>query len=223
MDKAFGYARVSIENENIENQITAIEEFAKKNGLELVGVFKDIGVSGGKPAFEREGFLTMYKSAKELNIKNIIIFDLTRLGRDTLDVLETLRRLEEEGFKVYFIEHTELNQFNNSIIGEAMRTIIVALLAALSQMERAMIRERTKVALERAKRQGRPPGRPGLKIDCKEVQKMVERGIARPGDICLIFKAQGKLIIKGRNKEVEASLVTCSKKVKQCIKKLKQS
>jgi DNA invertase Pin-like site-specific DNA recombinase len=215
-----------MEDENIENQKMAIEDFAKKNGFELLGIFEDVGVSGGKPALERDGFVTMLKASEQLGVKTIIIFDISRLGRDFLDVILTLKYLEEKEFKVYFVNNPELNdvnQYKDSIVGSVIRKFLIAILGFFAEMERAMIRERTKVALERAKRQGRPPGRPGLKIDCKEVQKMVERGITRPSDICLIFKAQGKLTIKGRNKEVEASLVTCSKKVKQCIKKLRQS
>jgi hypothetical protein len=53
---AVGYARVSTEGEDIENQVHAIEDYAKTNNLTLVGVFKDVGVSGAKPALEREGF-----------------------------------------------------------------------------------------------------------------------------------------------------------------------
>jgi DNA invertase Pin-like site-specific DNA recombinase len=209
-----------MEDENIENQINAIKDFASENGFELLGIFRDVGVSGGEPALKRDGFLTMYNSAKQLGIKDIIIFDLTRLGRDMLDVLETLKKLEEEGFRVYFVKHPELNQFHNSILGDAMRRAMIALLAVLAEVERAMIRERTKAALERAKKQGRPPGRPGLKVDCREVQKIRERGVVRPSDICKVLKAEGKLQVKHKDGRVEdASIVTCVKKVKQCIKK----
>jgi len=52
---AVGYARVSTEGEDIENQVHAIEDYAKTNNLTLVGVFRDVGVSGAKPALEREG------------------------------------------------------------------------------------------------------------------------------------------------------------------------
>jgi DNA invertase Pin-like site-specific DNA recombinase len=56
---AVGYARVSLETEDIENQAHAIDDYAKTNNLTLVGIFKDVGVSGAKPALEREGFKQM--------------------------------------------------------------------------------------------------------------------------------------------------------------------
>ena len=87
MSKALGYARVSISEEHIENQIQAIEEFCKANGLELLKVFRDVGVSGSKPAFEREGFKQMLEACKLLDIKTIVIYDLTRLGRDLVDLI----------------------------------------------------------------------------------------------------------------------------------------
>ncbi len=52
---AVGYARVSTEGEDVSNQVKAIEDYARANGIELIGVFKDVGVSGAKPAMEREG------------------------------------------------------------------------------------------------------------------------------------------------------------------------
>ncbi len=41
---AVGYARVSLETEDVENQVKAIQVFAKANGIELIGIFKDVGV-----------------------------------------------------------------------------------------------------------------------------------------------------------------------------------
>ncbi len=52
---AVGYARVSLEEENIENQVRGIEDYARANGYQLIGVFKDIGVSGAKPALSVRG------------------------------------------------------------------------------------------------------------------------------------------------------------------------
>jgi len=69
---AVGYARVSIEGEDINNQVHAIEDYAKTNNLTLVGVFRDVGVSGAKPALEREGFKRMLNALESMTV----LFDL---------------------------------------------------------------------------------------------------------------------------------------------------
>jgi DNA invertase Pin-like site-specific DNA recombinase len=69
---AVGYARVSVESEDIGNQVHAIEDYAKTNNLTLVGVFKDVGVSGAKPALEREGFRQSLTALESMTV----LFDL---------------------------------------------------------------------------------------------------------------------------------------------------
>jgi len=79
---AVGYARVSTEAEDVENQVKAIEEYAKASGIELIGVFKDIGVTGARPALEREGFRQMLNALANMPmVKAVIIYDISRLGR----------------------------------------------------------------------------------------------------------------------------------------------
>ncbi|MEM2499994.1 MAG: recombinase family protein, partial [Sulfolobales archaeon] len=107
--RAIGYARVSLESENIENQVLEIEKFAGSQGFEVVEVFKDVGVSGSKPALEREGFKQMLEASKLLNTKTIICYDLTRLGRDLFDLVNTYKFLLEQGYTVLFVKHPELN------------------------------------------------------------------------------------------------------------------
>ncbi len=63
---AVGYARVSREDEDIENQVHAIEDYSEQNNLTLVGVFKDVGVSGARPAMERGGFKQMLNALEAM-------------------------------------------------------------------------------------------------------------------------------------------------------------
>jgi Site-specific recombinases, DNA invertase Pin homologs len=77
---AVGYTRVSLEDENIENQVYEVQRFAEQNNITLVGIFKDIGVSGAKPTMEREGFKQMLNVLESLPaVRTIIVLDLTRL------------------------------------------------------------------------------------------------------------------------------------------------
>ena len=146
---AVGYARVSLETEDINNQVKAIEDYARANGIELIGVFRDVGVSGAKPAMERDGFRQMLNALANMPaVKAVVIYDISRLGRDMMDVIETYRHLTEElGLSVLFVKHPELNVVQGTPLGEAIRKATLALLGIAAEIERALISERTKAGL----------------------------------------------------------------------------
>jgi DNA invertase Pin-like site-specific DNA recombinase len=177
---AVGYARVSLETEDISNQVHAIEEYAKTNGLTLVGVFRDVGVSGAKPALEREGFRQLLTALESMPaIRTIIVFDITRLGRDMLDVMNTYKLLTEKGYNILFIKHPELNVVQTSPLGEAVRRATLAMLSVTAEIERALISERTKSALARAKAMGKHIGRRGTQIPIDVVKQYLALGLTK--------------------------------------------
>jgi putative DNA-invertase from lambdoid prophage Rac len=176
---AVGYARVSLEDENVENQVRAIEDYARANGYQLIGVFKDIGVSGAKPALEREGFRQMLNALENMpSVKTVIIYDISRLGRSMMDVVETYRLLtEKRGLNVLFIQHPELNVMQNTPLGEAIRNATLTLLSIAAEIERALIMERTRAGMARAKAQGKHIGRKPVPIPIDEVRKYRKMGV----------------------------------------------
>jgi DNA invertase Pin-like site-specific DNA recombinase len=177
---AVGYARVSLETEDINNQVHAIEEYAKTNGLTLVGVFRDIGVSGSKPAMERDGFKQMLSALESMPaIRTIIVFDITRLGRDMLDVMDTYKYLTEKGYDILFVKHPELNVVQASPLGEAIRKATLAMLSVTAEIERALISERTRSALARAKAMGKHIGRKGTQIPADVVKQYLALGLTK--------------------------------------------
>jgi DNA invertase Pin-like site-specific DNA recombinase len=177
---AVGYARVSLETEDISNQVHAIEEYARANNITLVGVFKDVGVSGSKPAMERDGFRQLLTALESMPaIRTIIVFDITRLGRDMLDVMETYKLLTEKGYNILFIKHPELNVVQSSPLGEAIRKATLAMLSVTAEIERALISERTKSALARAKAMGKHIGRRGTQIPIDVVKQYLSMGLTK--------------------------------------------
>jgi DNA invertase Pin-like site-specific DNA recombinase len=177
---AVGYARVSIEGEDIGNQVHAIEEYAKTNNLTLVGVFRDVGVSGAKPALEREGFRQLLTALESMPaIRTIIVFDITRLGRDMLDVMDTYKYLTEKGYDILFVKHPELNVIQSTPLGEAIRKATLAMLSVTAEIERALISERTKSALARAKAMGKHIGRRGTQIPIDVVKQYLSMGLTK--------------------------------------------
>jgi DNA invertase Pin-like site-specific DNA recombinase len=177
---AVGYARVSIEGEDINNQVHAIEDYSKQNNLTLVGVFRDVGVSGAKPALEREGFRQLLTALESMPaIRTIIVFDITRLGRDMLDVMDTYKYLTEKGYNILFVKHPELNVIQSTLLGEAIRKATLAMLSVTAEIERALISERTKSALARAKAMGKHIGRRGTQIPIDVVKQYLSMGLTK--------------------------------------------
>jgi DNA invertase Pin-like site-specific DNA recombinase len=177
---AVGYARVSREDEDINNQVHAIEDYSEQNNLTLVGVFKDVGVSGAKPALEREGFRQLLTALESMPaIKTIIVFDITRLGRDMLDVMDTYKYLTEKGYNILFVKHPELNVIQSTPLGEAIRKATLAMLSVTAEIERALISERTKSALARAKAMGKHIGRRGTQIPIDVVKQYLALGLTK--------------------------------------------
>ena len=200
---AVGYARVSTEAEDVENQVKAIEEYAKASGIELIGVFKDIGVTGAMPAMEREGFKAMLNALANMPmVKAVIIYDISRLGRDMMDVIETYRHLTERlGLSVMFVKHPELNVVQGTPLGEAIRKATLALLGIAAEVERALISERTKAGLARARAQGRHVGRRGAEVPVEEVKEYLAMGLSKKSIYKILVK-EGKLkyIEKGQER-----------------------
>jgi len=199
---AVGYARVSVEGEDVKNQVKAIEDYAKANGIELIGVFKDIGVTGARPALEREGFKAMLNALANMPaVKAVVIYDISRLGRDMMDVVETYRYLTERlGLSVLFVKHPELNVVQGTPLGETIRKATLALLGIAAEIERALISERTKAGLARARALGKHVGRRGAEIPVEEVKEYLSMGLTKKAVYKLLVK-QGKLRYREQGQE----------------------
>jgi len=168
--------------------------------LELLRIFQDVGVSGSKPAFEREGFKQLLQASKLLDVKTIVIYDLTRLGRDLFDPVETYKKLLEEGYNILFVKHPELNAKPDSPIGEALRKALLTVLGIVAELERAFIRERTKAGMLRAKREGKHIGRKPVEIPLDKVKKYLKMGLSKK-DVYNLLVSQGFLRYSEKGKK----------------------
>ncbi len=149
--RAVGYARVSVRDEDINNQVKAIERYARENGIELLYIFKDEAVTGASDPFKREEFRAMYDFCKSYGINTILIYDLTRLGRSLTTAIDALKRLIDDGFNVYFIRHN----LKADLRDPASKVVIYTLLM-VAELERDFMRMRQEEAWRQGKQKGRP-------------------------------------------------------------------
>jgi DNA invertase Pin-like site-specific DNA recombinase len=159
--RAVGYVRVSLEEEHPENQVIAIQEYCKREGIELVQVFQDVGVSGAIPALKRPGFRQMLDFCKQNNIRVIIVYDVTRLGRDALDTAKTVCELTANGFYIIFVADPELS-LDPRLPPEELdkRKGFFMFKVGVAHFERLFNARRTRQGMYRAWLQGKHVGRP---------------------------------------------------------------
>lgn len=135
------YARVSTLQEeqanSYEAQVDYYTRYIKaRSDWEFVGIYTDKGVSGTNTK-RRVGFNKMVEDALNGKIDLIVTKAVTRFARNTVDTLETTRKLKENGVEVFF-EEQNVYTFDSS--GELMLTI----LASMGQEESRNISENVK-------------------------------------------------------------------------------
>jgi DNA invertase Pin-like site-specific DNA recombinase len=140
---AIGYVRVSTEDQakegvSLDNQKAKIEAYCHLKDLELTEVVEDAGISAKN--LRRPGVQKVLRMARKKQVDAIVVYKLDRIFRSTVDALETTKMFDKWGVSFHSIEETLDTQ-------SAMGRFFFTLTAALAEMERRIIGERTKVAL----------------------------------------------------------------------------
>jgi len=148
------YARVSTnKDQTVENQLLALRDWAAGRGHTVAAEFTDEGISGAKGRDKRPGLDDMLKAAVLGKFDMVGITALDRLGRSLPHLITTVGELE--ALKVgLFVRDLALD--TSTPAGQLMFNVM----GSLAQFERALIRERTMLGLERARKQGKRLGRP---------------------------------------------------------------
>lgn len=154
MKKAVGYIRVSTDGQvesglSLEAQRKKIEAYATLKDLELVEIIEDAGISAKN--LNRPGMKRLMELARKKEVDAVIIAKLDRMFRNTVDALETSEALNKRGVALHSIEESLDTQ---SAIGGFFFTM----LAALAEMERKLIGERTRTALKQKRARGEKTG-----------------------------------------------------------------
>ena len=144
------YCRVSTADQSCDRQERDLRAFAKRAGFEIVAVFKETASGAKNDRAERNKVMALARARK---IDAILVTELSRWGRSTQDLVQTLDDLH--GWKVSVLAQTGLSFDLGTASGKLMRTIM----AGLADFERDLIRERVKSGLQAAKARGVVLGR----------------------------------------------------------------
>ena len=146
----YGYIRVSTEKQTLENQKYEITKFAQQNNLIIDGWIEET-ISGTKNYSKRK-LGNLLKHIRKDDI--IICTELSRLGRSLFMIMEILNICLSKEAKVWTIK-------DNYRLGEDIQSKVLAFAFGLAaEIERDLISQRTKEALERKKNEGVVLGRP---------------------------------------------------------------
>ncbi len=146
------YCRVSTDHEeqlsSLINQKEFFESFARNNGHTLVSIYSDEGISG-KQMKNRTQFLKMLEDSKLDLFDMVVVKDISRFARNTVDFLTAVRELKSRNIDVQFLST------NQTVLGSS--EFILTIFSALAQEESANLSSRVKFGKKQSAKKGKVP------------------------------------------------------------------
>lgn len=149
------YARVSTGEQTTENQLRELEQVAAQRGWDVVAIYDDNGISGAKGREHRKQFDQLLRDATAGKFDLIATWSVDRLGRSLPDLITFLQEIHSLDVDLY-LHQQGLDTSTPS--GRAM----FGMLSVFAEFERALIQERVKAGLARARASGKRLGRPPI-------------------------------------------------------------
>lgn len=145
----FAYIRVSTDKQDLDNQRHGVIEYAKKHSLEPLHFFED--TASGKKNWRERDLGKLLAQAQTGDV--LLVAEISRLARSTLQVLEVLQEAARKEIAVHVAK-------NNMVMDGSLNSRITAVVLGLAaEIEREFISARTTEALAKRKAEGKPIGR----------------------------------------------------------------
>jgi DNA invertase Pin-like site-specific DNA recombinase len=196
---------VSKESQSYERQITDLRNHAQSKGYKIVGEFNE-KISGASKNEDRKALRDLNKLIETTKVNKVLVWELSRLGRNTLEVLKSIDAFHHEGISLYVLNYN-IETLNADGTINSMAQMMVTMLAEFARTERASIQQRLasgyKKHLDNGGRVGRIPG----------IGMETEALLDKHKDIVKYLK-------KGRSVRETASIVKKSTRTVQKLKKL---
>ena len=158
MSREIAYCRVSTTGQTTENQVREIQ--ASGFAVETNRVIEEI-ISGSSSIEIRHGFARLVDRLETGDV--LVVTKLDRLGRNAIDVMQTVQRLATKGIRVHCLA------LGGTDLTSAAGRMIMTVISAMAQFERDLLIERTNAGLARAKASGKRLGRP-LSLDADALE-----------------------------------------------------
>lgn len=153
------FARVSTtDKQTTDRQINDLRTLCVNNNWTVVATITE-HVSGAKSNSDREGLQQLFALAQRREIKKVVITEVSRIGRNVSEGVQTIDQLTACGVSLY-IQNIGMETLLADGKPNFMFKPILLTLVGFAEMERELLRERIKSGLETAKRKGKKLGRP---------------------------------------------------------------
>ena len=144
------YCRVSTADQSCERQERDLLTLTMRAGYEVVGVYKETGSGAKLDRAERKKVMAL---AQARQIDAVLVTELSRWGRSTMDLLHTLRELEARRVSLIAMSGMAFD------LGTATGRMLATVLAGIAEFERDLLCERVRSGLAAARARGRVLGR----------------------------------------------------------------
>ena len=171
MNRAVIYARVSSsgDRQSTDRQIEDLTRYADNKGLEVVRIFQE-HVSGAKSNREREVLAKCLEFCRAEHPDTLMVTELSRLGRSTVEVLKAVEDLTAAGVNIYILD-LNLSTLDEEGRENPVAKMVLTVLALGAEMERKLILGRLNSGRELAKKKGVRMGRPrGSALSADDLQ-----------------------------------------------------
>ena len=149
MKKAYGYLRVSgrgqIDGDGFPRQRAAIKEYAAQNGIKIVQVFEEKGVTGTKELADRPALSALMLALHADGVKVVLIEALHRLARDLMVQESVIADFKRHGFEIISVQEPDLCKDDPS------RKLMRQIMGAFCEYEKSMIVLKLRGARQRKK------------------------------------------------------------------------
>jgi DNA invertase Pin-like site-specific DNA recombinase len=171
MRRAVLYLRVSTIDQTTANQERELREIAGGMGCEITHIYKDHGISGAKGRDKRPAFDRLCRDAAKRQFDVVMAWSVDRLGRSLQDLVAFLSELHALRIDL-FLHQQGLD--TTTPAGKAM----FQMMGVFAEFERAMIQERVRAGLARARNEGVRLGRPPIPA---ELEERIRAALDKPG------------------------------------------
>lgn len=191
------YSRVSTITQDYKRQTEELKEYSQKMGFQVVKTFEE-KISGGKNNEERPKLMEMINFIKENEIDKVLCWELSRIGRNTIEVLKTIKLLNDNCISL-FIKNYNIETLNDKCEVNPLSQFMIQILTSVSEMEKTTIRQRVKSGYDQFRKNGGKVGRKeGYKKDKerlleenKDVLKLLKQGYSVRKVMKLTEKSSG--------------------------------
>ena len=158
------FSRISTNLQDNQRQTIELKEFSSKMNFDVIDIFEE-RISGAKENDERPVLTNMIEFVKKNNIDKVLCWELSRIGRNTIEVLKTIKLFNDNNISLY-IKNYNIETLNENGEINPLSQFMIQILTSVSEMERTTIRQRIKSGYEQYRKGGGKVGRKeGFKKD----------------------------------------------------------